>query len=345
MKRQLFRFFSSIMVLCLLLGCVGCGRKFEEDNLIKVFQKEIAEQGYTIRTLSPKEPDEENPLLSNTDYIIEKGESITEKYAYLIITQTAAGLKSIKLSFSPDPKNENLSLIRYFAAALMHIYDASIIPGESSGDTAINAVIQAQNNDTTYNQNSIQYYFNLGESYIHFNILFPRSSYAASLNELEKEQSSKMKPFDFSKQSFLDSLGAMVSAYGYSLVPQDSDYIRLADSADLLLSDKPDVYAIVQEIGFTDGYILLYGTRQKLTNIVFVQNDNGTSLLGYGDLSAMVFRCCDSSFRNSPNETDQDDALKMFDQLGDDYTLEKNDLRYVYRSYDVEADSISIDAP
>jgi hypothetical protein len=328
-----------------LIGCFGCGRKYEEDKLVKELQQEMAEQGYNMRISTPKEPNEESPLLSDTVYIIEQGNFITEKLAYLTITQTAAGLKSVNLSMSPDPKNENMALVRYFDAALMHVYDASVKPGEESGETAINAVIQAQNNDTTYNRNGITYYYNLGKSYIHFNISFPRNNYAASLKEVEKERSSEIKPFDFSKQAFLDSLGALIAAYGYSLVPKDADYEKLAGSADLLLLDKPEVYALVQEIGFTDGYVLLYGTKQKLTDIVFLQYDEGTRLLDYEDLSAMIIRCCDSSFRNSPKDTDQDDALKMFDQLEDDHTVEQNGLRYVYRSYDVEIDSISIDVP
>jgi len=191
----------------------------------------------------------------------------------------------------------------------------------------------------------LEYSFELGTSYIYFVIQFPRSNYAVSLSEVEEAQASELNWFDFSKQEFLDAFGAMVGKYGYALEQNDKLLKKLADSADLLLSDKPEVYAIVHEIGFTDGYLLLYLSGQKLVNIVLVKNDESTHFLEYDDFSAMLIRACDATLSDEPNGADQDAVLALIDQLKDKNSLEQNGVRYSYRDSDVEDDSISVDVP
>ena len=232
--------------------------------------------------------DEDIPQLSQPYYSIENAGLEDLDTIFLHVDQTAAGIKTIRLTLHTDATNANIDPLLFLAGSLMQVYDPLLKSGADSAKAAAQKVIDAQNQGKWYTHNKLEYSFELGTSYIYFVIQFPRSNYAVSLSEVEEAQASELNWFDFSKQEFLDAFGAMVGKYGYALEQNDKLLKKLADSADLLLSDKPEVYAIVHEIGFTDGYLLLYLSGQKLVNIVLVKNDESTHFLEYDDFSAML---------------------------------------------------------
>lgn len=307
------------------LGACGTQNRFSgnADALLQAYMTKIEAEGYTYNAKDEKVPEKDTPELMKSIGMIYGPSGGFSGAVYVQIEETTKGVRSVTLSFDPDPNNQNIDQVNFLSGTLMQVYDSANGSGKAAAIRRAKAVIAAADKAQVYEKNGCAYSMSLYSTGIDFEAVLPSENYALSAKELAKMQGRTWSDLGVAKSDFIKRFNAIFDEYGYSLEGWDARYGDLDLERTDLLAVQPDIFAIMNQAGFVDGALLLYYEGETVYRVELAETSSYAFYLNIENEAKLLISCFDSTMEGEA-------AATLMDQISKLGSVEQNGIAYSY---------------